>query len=207
VRWKHGAGILHRLQRSTYTFSETDSVSFESSGSVHSAPAWADGKPVQPPVYVLLRNIQLAPGRRRIWISADLTLVRADAESATNERNPRGWSGLTGHSQKRVGYRDGTHIQVDRSPTSNTTILGPDAWSASRREPGPSAFRFVTLMNRPSRPTGVSTPNPTAPGNTGVASEEISKAQKRSKPNKRTVVACLPSLEFSLLVPVGRASF
>ncbi len=116
MRWKHGAGILHRLQRSTYTFSETDSVSFESSGSVHSAPAWADGKPVQPPVYVLLRNIQLAPGRRRIWISADLTLVRADAESATNERNPRGWSGLTGHSQKRVGYRDGTHIQVDRSP-------------------------------------------------------------------------------------------
>src|SRR5690606_9670314 len=48
-------------------------------------------------------------------------------------------------------------------PTSKTTMrLG--ALTASRNDPGPESFRFVTWMTSPPRPPDVSRPKPSAPG-------------------------------------------
>jgi hypothetical protein len=52
--------------------------------------------------------------------------------------------------------------------TSKITTLGPEASQAARRLPGPLSFRLVTLITLPPRPAGVSEPNPSAPGKTGM---------------------------------------
>src|SRR5690349_10176126 len=49
-------------------------------------------------------------------------------------------------------------------PTSNTTMRGPLALTASAKEPGPDPASVVTRMIFPPRPPGVCAAQPTAPG-------------------------------------------
>ncbi len=53
--------------------------------------------------------------------------------------------------------------------TRKITIRGPLASIASRKLPGPSSLRLVTLKILPPRPPGVNAPAPSAPGNAGIA--------------------------------------
>jgi len=48
------------------------------------------------------------------------------------------------------------------------TVRGPLASIASRSEPGPESFRFVTSKTLPPRPPTVYFPKPSAPGKAGI---------------------------------------
>jgi hypothetical protein len=48
--------------------------------------------------------------------------------------------------------------------TSNTTVRGPSASTAARRDPGPESSRLVTLITAPPRPPVANRPAPSAPG-------------------------------------------
>ena len=54
--------------------------------------------------------------------------------------------------------------------TRKTMIRAPLAFTASRREPGPESFRFVTSITLPPLPPVVCAPNPAAPGKAGISS-------------------------------------
>ena len=53
---------------------------------------------------------------------------------------------------------------VIRPATRNTTVRGPVAIRAARKDPGPLSFRFVTSITAPPRPPAASAPPPCAPG-------------------------------------------
>ena len=53
--------------------------------------------------------------------------------------------------------------------TLNTIIRAPPVSHASRKEPGPRSFRFVTVITLPPRPPKLYIPPPSAPGNEGIS--------------------------------------
>src|SRR6266540_1018733 len=55
--------------------------------------------------------------------------------------------------------------------TRKMTTRGPSASQAARKLPGPESSRFVTKITLPPLPPGVVEPNPSAPGNDGIARE------------------------------------
>src|ERR1051326_3010229 len=53
-------------------------------------------------------------------------------------------------------------------PVRNTMVRAPLALQASRKLPGPEAFRLVTSITLPLRPPMETAPHPYAPGKAGV---------------------------------------
>ena len=49
--------------------------------------------------------------------------------------------------------------------TSNTIILGPEAITASLKDPGPESFKLITWITLPPRPPVMLLPAPNALGN------------------------------------------